>query len=57
MTSVVALEHGNKELLDVGEEALAVDGPVEQAGRFDPVVTERREEGRLSANGRAAPCR
>ena len=33
-------------LLDVGEEALAIDGSVEQAGRFDPVVTERGEEGR-----------
>ena len=43
---VVALERWDKELLDIGEKPLAIDGSVEQAGRFDPVVTERREEGR-----------
>jgi hypothetical protein len=32
---VVTLEGENKELLDIGEEALAIDGSVEQAGRFD----------------------
>ena len=36
---VVALERGDRELL-------AIDGSVKQAGRFDPVVTERRQEGR-----------
>jgi hypothetical protein len=33
------------ELLDIGEEELAVDRPVEHAGCVDPVVTQRREEG------------
>jgi len=41
---VARLEGGNKELLDVGVEAFAVDGPVEQAGRVDAVVAQRGEE-------------
>ena len=40
------LEGGSEELFDVGEEALAVDGSVEQARRFDAVVAQSGEEGR-----------
>jgi hypothetical protein len=35
--NVVAFERGDEELLDVGEKALAIDGAVEEAGRFDSV--------------------
>jgi len=43
---VAGPEGRDQELLDVSPEALAVDWAVEQAGRFDPVVAERGEEGR-----------
>ena len=36
----------HEELFDIGVEALAVDGPVEQAGRVDAVVAQGGEEGR-----------
>jgi len=36
---VVGLEGGNQELLDIGEETLAVDRAVEQARRFDALST------------------
>ena len=36
----------DEELFDIGAEALAVDGPVEQAGRVDAVVAQGGEEGR-----------
>ena len=38
---VARLEGGRKELFDIGVEALAVDRPVEQAGRLDAVVAQR----------------
>ena len=39
--------------MDPGEEALAVDGPIEQAGGGDPIVTQGGEEG----HGRPSPLR
>lgn len=41
-------EGRQKELLDIGEEALAIDGTVNDAGSLDPVATERRQEGERS---------
>ena len=41
---VAGLESGNEDLDDVGEEALAVDRAVEQAGRREAIVAERRDE-------------
>jgi len=32
-------ERGYEELLDIGEEELAIDRPVEHAGCVDPIVT------------------
>jgi hypothetical protein len=52
---VLAVEGGHKELLDVGEEALAIDGAVEQAQRFDQVATQGREEGRGLPSRRISP--
>jgi hypothetical protein len=43
---VARLQRRREELFDIGVEALAIDGPVEQAGRFDAVVAERGEESR-----------
>jgi len=43
---VARLERGDEELFDIGEEALAVDGAVEQARRVDAVVAQGGEEGR-----------
>ena len=43
---VARLKRRDEELFDIGAEALAVDGPVEQAGRFDAVIAERSEESR-----------
>ena len=43
---VARLEGRDEELLDVGVKAFAVDGLVEQAGRFDAVAAQRGEEGR-----------
>ena len=43
----VAFGEGGREFLfDIGEETLAVDRPVEQAGRVDPVVAQCRQESR-----------
>jgi hypothetical protein len=39
-------ERRDKEAFDIGAEALAVDGPVEQAGRVDAVVAPTGEESR-----------
>ena len=36
---------GHQELLDIGEEACAVDRAVDDAGRVDPVAAQRGEEG------------
>ena len=43
---VARLEGRNEELFNIGAEALAVDGPVEQAGRIDAVVAQGGEESR-----------
>jgi hypothetical protein len=43
---VAWLEGRREELFDIGAEAFAVDGPVEQAGRIDAVVAQRGEESR-----------
>ena len=43
---VARLQRRHEELFDIGVEALAVDGPVEQAGRFDAVVAQGGEESR-----------
>jgi hypothetical protein len=44
--NVVGFESRDEELLDISAKALAVDRPVEQAGRLDAVVAKRGEEGR-----------
>ena len=43
---VARLKGGREELFDIGVEALAIDRPVEQAGRFDAVIAQRSEESR-----------
>ena len=43
---VARLEGRDEELFDIGMEALAIDGPLEHAGRFDAVAAQRGEEGR-----------
>src|SRR5271169_2622792 len=43
---VARLQRRHEELFDIGVEALAVDGPVEQAGRIDAVVAQGGEESR-----------
>ena len=43
---VARLEGRNEELFDIGAEAFAVDGPVEQAGRVDAVVAQGGKESR-----------
>lgn len=42
---VAGFEHGDKLLLDIGAEALAVDRPVEHARCREPVAAQRAEEG------------
>ena len=39
------LERGDEKLFDIGSEAWAIDRPVEDAGRVDPVRAQGREEG------------
>ena len=41
----------HQQLLDIGEEATAVDGAVEDAGRVDPVQPEGADEGEGCASG------
>ena len=41
---VAWLQRRHEELFDIGVEALAVDGPVEQTGRFDAVDAQSGEE-------------
>ena len=43
---VARLERRDKELFDIGVEALAVDGPVEQARRIDAVIAKSGKERR-----------
>ena len=46
MTTSPDLRVGNEELFNLGAEAFAVDGPVEQAGRVDAVVAQGGKESR-----------
>ena len=41
---VARFQRRDEELFDIGVEALAVDGPIEQAGRVDAVVAQGGEE-------------
>jgi hypothetical protein len=41
---VAGFQRRDEELFDIGEEALAIDGAVEQAGRVDAVVAQGGEE-------------
>lgn len=41
-------ECGRQDLIDIGEEAGAIDRTVEQAGSVDAVVPQRRQEGQSS---------
>ena len=54
---VVALERREQELLDVGEEALAIDGSVEQTRRFDPIAPQSGAGTSRFSNVREEPCR
>ena len=54
---VARLQRRDEELFDIGVEALAVDGPIEQAGRVDAVVAQGGEEELRSSSGREEPCR
>ena len=38
-------ERGGQNLLDIGQEGLAVDRPVEETGRIDAVMAKRGDEG------------
>lgn len=42
---IARLERRDQELLDIGQEASAVDRTIEHRRRVDPVVPKRREEG------------
>ena len=42
---VAGLEGRDQELLDIGQELLAVDGAPEETGRIDPVMTQGGQEG------------
>ena len=54
---VARLQGRREELLDIGAEALAVDGSVKQAGRLDAVVCEERRGKSRSSICPAGPCR
>ena len=43
---VAGVQRGKQQLLDVAQEALAVDWAVDELRRFDPVVAQRSQEGR-----------
>src|SRR5687767_8542193 len=45
MTTIARLEGGGQNRFHIEPEPLAVNRPVNEPGRFDPVVAERREEG------------
>src|SRR3546814_14572684 len=54
---VAGFEHGHELLLDIGPEALAVDRPVEDARRRQPIAAQRAEEGQrapVAMRGEAA---
>jgi len=42
---VAGTQRRSKDLLDVSGKALAVDGPVEDAGRLDPIMPKGADEG------------
>ena len=42
---ITTLEGRDQDLLDIGEETLAVDRPVDDTGRGDAIAAERGEEG------------
>jgi hypothetical protein len=42
---VAGVERRGEDLLDVSREALAIDRPIEDAGRIDPVATQGSDEG------------
>jgi hypothetical protein len=54
---VARLQRWHEDLFDIGVEALAVDGPVEQAGRVDAVIAQGGEESRGLPFCPAGPCR
>ena len=41
---IAGAKRGDKDLLDIGGEALAVDGPVEDTGSLDPIVPKSADE-------------
>ena len=41
---IAGTERGREDLLDIGEKAGIVDGPVEDGGRGEPVEPERRDD-------------
>lgn len=43
--NVARLEGGRENLLDIEEESLAVDRPVDEPRRFDAIMTQRSQEG------------
>ena len=45
---VAGRERRRQELFDIGQEACAVDRPIEDEGRIDPIATERGQEGQRS---------
>jgi len=45
---IAGTERGHQELLDIGQEALAVNRSVEDAGRVDPIMAERGQEGQCA---------
>jgi hypothetical protein len=45
---ITGLEHGDEDLLDIGSEALAIDRPVDDAGRVDAIMAECGQEGERS---------
>ena len=54
---VAGLKHGHELLLDIGAEALAVDRPVEDTRRCQPVAAQRAEKGQrapMAMRGKAA---
>jgi hypothetical protein len=46
--NVAGPERRYQNLLDIGQEALTIDRPIDHAGRIDAVATERGEEGQRS---------
>jgi hypothetical protein len=49
---VAGAQRGRQHLLDIGEKALPVDRPVDDAGSIDPIVAQYRQK----VSGRQRPC-